>query len=72
MTKWTLKTLRVLRGLSQEQLAEKLGISVSKLSNWENEKNFPNVVEIKKLEEFFGVEYKDINFLPSETVKQRL
>lgn len=69
MTKWTLKTLRVSRKLNQEQLAKKLGISVSKLSNWENEKNFPDVVEIKKLEEFFDVEYKDINFLPSKTVK---
>lgn len=68
MTKWTLKTLRVSRKLNQEQLAEKLGISVSKLSNWENEKNFPDVVEIKKLEDFFNVEYKDINFLPSRTV----
>ena len=68
MTKWTLKTLRVSRKLNQEQLAEKLGISVSKLSNWENEKNFPDVVEIKKLEDFFNVEYKDINFLPSKTV----
>lgn len=68
MNEWTLKTLRVSRKLNQEQLAEKLGISASKLSNWENEKNFPDVVEIKKLEDFFNVEYKDINFLPSKTV----
>ncbi len=69
MSEWTLKTLRVSRKLNQEQLAKKLGISVSKLSNWENEKNFPDVVEIKKLEDFFNVEYKDINFLPSKTEK---
>ncbi|KKF59242.1 helix-turn-helix domain-containing protein [Streptococcus uberis] len=64
MTKWTLKTLRVNRNLTQEKFAKEFGISVGKASQWENAKTFPDVLEIKKLEDFYGVDYSDINFLP--------
>lgn len=66
MPKWTLKTLRVNENLTQEQFAKKFGISVSKVSNWEKGRTFPNVAELKKIEEFYGVDYHNIIFLPKE------
>lgn len=65
MPEWTLKTLRINNNLSQAEAAEKLGISPSKLSNWENSKTFPDVPEIMKIEKLYGISYADIKFLPN-------
>ncbi|QBX15180.1 hypothetical protein Javan173_0051 [Streptococcus phage Javan173] len=54
--------------MTQEEVAQKLDIATSTLSKWENGKSFPDVSEIKKLEELYNVSYADINFLPNNTV----
>lgn len=59
----TLRALRVNQNLTLNQAASKLNVSVDTLSNWENAKTFPNVPQIKKIEDLYGVEYRDINFL---------
>lgn len=59
----TLKAIRVNLGLNQEEAAEKLGIQLRTLSNWENAKTFPNVPQIEKIMDVYGVHYDDINFL---------
>ncbi|HHM0019194.1 TPA: helix-turn-helix domain-containing protein, partial [Streptococcus pyogenes] len=46
--------------------AKKLRISVSKLSNWENAKTFPDAIEINKIEKLYDVNYSDIIFLPTK------
>lgn len=61
---FTLKALRVNNKLEQQQAAKALGVSVYTLSNWENGKTFPNVPQIKKIEDLYGVSYGDISFLP--------
>ena len=58
----TLRAARTNVGLRLTDAAEKIGVSVDTLHNWERGKTFPNVPQIKKIEELYGVEYRDINF----------
>ena len=60
----TLKALRINNQMTQVEAAGKLKISVETLSNWENGKTFPDVLQIKKIEDLYGVTYQDIIFLP--------
>ncbi len=64
----TLKAARVNKSLTQKKAAELLGISEGTLINYERGKSFPDVPVIKRMETLYGVEYKDLNFLPSDTV----
>ncbi|WP_236560362.1 helix-turn-helix domain-containing protein [Streptococcus halichoeri] len=43
-------------------------MSVSKLSNWENAKTFPDAIEINKIEKLYDVNYSDIIFYQQNTV----
>ncbi|MDU4017931.1 MAG: helix-turn-helix transcriptional regulator [Finegoldia magna] len=67
--KLTLKALRVNRGYNQIDAARKLGVAVSTLSSWEQGKTFPDVEHIKKIEELYSTEYKNIIFLPKNYAK---
>lgn len=60
----TLKAARTNKGLSQEEAAKLIGISESTLINYEKGRRFPDVPIIKKIEDVYGVEYREINFLP--------
>lgn len=59
----TLKAARININLKQEEAAKKLGITQDTLSNWENGKTFPNVPQIKRIEELYGIPYSEIIFL---------
>ena len=59
----TLKAIRTNLSLKQNEAAVLLGIEPRTLSSWENGKTFPNVPQIKKIEEVYGVPYEDIKFL---------
>lgn len=63
--KFSLKALRVNKNLTQTETAEKLGITKTTVCNWENGKSFPNVKQIKMIEDLYGVQYDDIIFLPN-------
>lgn len=41
--------------LTQEQVAEKLGVSRQTISNWENEKNYPDIVSVIRMSEIYQV-----------------
>ena len=43
--------------ISQEELAEKIGVSKSTLSRWENGKSEPRGDEFKRLRDIIGSEY---------------
>ena len=60
----TLRAARINKGLSQEEAAKLIGISESTLINYEKGRRFPDVPIIKKIEDTYGVEYREINFLP--------
>lgn len=68
MPKITLKVLRVASDMTQAEVAQKLNISPSTWSKWENGRSYPNVEEIQKIEKLFNIGYSDINFLPRNTV----
>ena len=47
--------LRKEKGLSQRQLAKKLGTSQANLSRWEQGLNEPSIIECWKIADFFDV-----------------
>ena len=62
-TNFTLKMLRAKYNLTQKQAGERVGVSADVWHNWENAKSFPNVIQLKRIEESFEVTYDDIIFL---------
>ena len=66
--KITLKAIRANANLTQAEVADKLNISPSTWSKWENGKSYPDVVEIEKIEKLFNIGYSDIKFLTNSTV----
>lgn len=60
----TLKAARVNANMTQAEAAQKIGVSEDMLRGWEQAKSFPNVLQIKKIENTYGVAYHEINFLP--------
>ncbi len=62
--KVTLKAARTNKGLSQEEASKLIGVSIDTLGNYERGLTFPDVPVLKKIEEVYNVEYKDIIFLP--------
>ena len=55
MTKNRIKDLRLQKGLSQSELAKKVGISNQIISFYENNKREPKIENWQKLADFFGV-----------------
>lgn len=55
-----LKTLRKEKGLTQEQLAEILGVAGRTVSRWENASNMPDLSILIQIAEFYNVEVKEI------------
>lgn len=55
-----LKTLRKRKGLTQEQLAEMLGVTNRSVSRWETGTNLPDIDVIITLSEFYDVDIKDL------------
>lgn len=64
--KLSLKGIRELRGLTQEEAAKAIGISKETLGNYERGRTFPDVPVIRKIEEVYKVSYNQIIFLPTD------
>lgn len=50
-----LKAARANAGLTQEQVSEEIQVSRQTISNWENEKSFPDIVNVIKLSELYHI-----------------
>ncbi len=61
----TLKAARTNVRLTQQEAADKIGVTVDTISNWERAKSFPNALQIRRIEEVYGVPYDNLIFLPS-------
>lgn len=61
----TLKAARVNKGLTQLEASRRIGVTEDTLGNWERAKSFPNVPQIKRIEEVYGVSYNELIFLPA-------
>ena len=59
----TLKAARVNQNLTQAEAPKALKLSLESLQNYEAGRRYPNVEIIKRIENVYGVEYKDIIFL---------
>lgn len=62
----TLEAARVNRGLTQPSAAEKIGVSVQTLINWEKGRTVPTVDYALKLCKTYGVTMDDLIFLNSD------
>lgn len=50
-----LKEARLAAHLTQEQAAERLGVSRQTMSNWENSKTYPDIVSVIKMSDLYAV-----------------
>ena len=50
-----IKTARNEAGLTQENAAELLGVSRQTVSNWENEKSYPDIVSVIRMSDIYNV-----------------
>lgn len=55
-----LRELRTEKGLTQEQLAEKLNVSSRTVSRWENGNNMPDLSIIVELADFYDVDIREL------------
>ena len=61
--------LRKLNALSQEELAEKIGVSRQTLSKYETGESLPDIEKCKALADAFGVTLDDlVNYSPNENL----
>jgi len=55
-----LQTLRKQKGLTQEELAQKLFVSRTAISKWESGRGYPNIDSLKQLARFFSVSVDEL------------
>ena len=55
-----LKDKRTALGLSQEQLAEKMGVTRQTIANWEKGKTYPDIASVLKLSDLYGVSLDEL------------
>ena len=55
-----LKALRDQNGLSQKELAAKLGKSQETISSWENDRTYPKMAQLKELCNLYGCTYETL------------
>lgn len=55
-----IKSLRLSRSMTQEQLAQKLGVSAQAVSKWESGTNMPDILLLPDLSVIFGVTIDDL------------
>lgn len=50
-----IKNARIKTNLTQEQAAEAIGVSRQTISNWENEKTYPDIVSVVKMSDLYDI-----------------
>lgn len=50
-----LKNARMQSGMTQENVAEKLNVSRQTISNWENEKSYPDIINVIELSNLYSI-----------------
>ena len=62
MIKISLRAARSNAKLTQEEAAEKMGVSRDTIAHWESGKTLPNAQKIKRIEEVYGISFSDLVF----------
>ena len=55
-----LKDARMKSGFTQETVAEKIHVSRQTISNWENEKSYPDIISVIALSDFYSISLDDL------------
>lgn len=55
-----LKSTRLQKGLTQEAVAEKIQVSRQTISNWENEKSYPDIVSVINLSNLYEISLDEL------------
>ena len=63
-----IKAARLEKKLTQEQVAELLGVSRQTISNWENEKSYPDIISVIKMSDCYEV---SLDYLLKEEQKMK-
>ena len=61
-----IKNARISANLTQEQVAEALDVSRQTISNWENEKTYPDIVSVVKMSHLYNISLDHHNFSESQ------
>lgn len=69
-TKDVILELRTKKGLSQDELAEKLYVTRQAVSRWENGETIPNTETLKLLSKFFDVSINTLLGSPRQLICQ--
>jgi len=70
---YIIRNLRVKSGLTQKGLAEKLSVSTSTISHWENGRRLPSITELGRISQLFNVNFNTFeNELNLDTYDQPL
>lgn len=67
-----IKTLRLERSMTQEQLGQKLGLSAQAISKWENGTNMPDIQLLPELSVIFGVSIDQLFAMTDECRMDRI
>ena len=55
-----LKDARTKSGFTQETVAEKINVSRQTISNWENEKSYPDIISVIELSSLYSISLDDL------------
>ena len=55
-----LKNARIEAGLTKEKAAEKIDVSRQTISNWENEKSYPDIISVIALSDLYSVSLDEL------------
>ena len=55
-----LKDARMTSGFTQEAVAEKINVSRQTISNWENEKSYPDIISVIELSKLYSISLDDL------------
>ena len=55
-----LKDARMKSGFTQENVAEKINVSRQTISNWENEKSYPDIISVIALSDLYSTSLDDL------------
>ncbi|MGN1390330.1 MAG: helix-turn-helix domain-containing protein [Bulleidia sp.] len=50
-----IQNLRKVKGISQEELADKIGVSRQTISKWESEQSVPDIDKVVQMSDYFGM-----------------
>lgn len=67
-----IKSLRLANSMTQEQLAQKLGVSAQAISKWESGTNIPDIQMLPCLAVIFGISIDELFAMTEESRMERL